>query len=574
VRYLQTIKRPLVSPDGTVSQVLGISTDITARKRVEAERDAERQLLNALVEQLPVGVVVIDNGMRITRLNPRICAIFGIEPERLTGMNVSEAVALLKATLTDETPAQTADLATTKAVRTGRASEPIEELITTPAGERRRVLVSAAPVTLGGGETLGSVTVFTDVTEQYTVQEQLRQSQRIESIGMLAGGVAHDMNNLLTIITGYSELLLKRVRDDEWLSSKVWEIKKAGDRAAELTHQLLAFSRKQVLKPRVLDLNEVITDMDKMLRRLIGEDIDLKTVTAQSLWPVRADFGQIQQVVMNLAVNARDAMPEGGKLTIQTENVYLDDEYAARHVAVRPGRYVMIAVSDTGTGMDAETRARIFEPFFTTKEMGKGTGLGLSTVYGIVKQSGGSIWVYSEAGLGTTFKIYLPLAEGAAESPAAEEAPPATNRGAETLLLVEDEAAVRTFMSGVLEACGYTLLVAADGEEALRAARNHGGPIHLLVTDVVMPRMGGATLAQRLETLRPETRVLYISGYTDDALAHRGVIGTDVAFLEKPFTPDSLLRKIRETLDAPRKRRRPPGGAGSGGTRKPGRLVA
>jgi CheY-like chemotaxis protein len=276
---------------------------------------------------------------------------------------------------------------------------------------------------------------------------------------------------------------------------------------------------------------------------------------------------------MNLVVNARDAMPDGGKLTIQTENVYLGEEYAARHIAVKPGRHVMIAVSDTGTGMGAEMRARIFEPFFTTKEMGKGTGLGLSTVYGIVKQSGGNIWVYSEVGLGTTFKIYLPLAEGAAELPTVET-PRAASRGVETLLLVEDEEAVRTFMSGVLEASGYKLLVAGDGEEALRTAREHDGPIHLIVTDVVMPRMGGVTLARRLAPLRPETRVLYVSGYTDDSLAHRGVISPDVAFLEKPFTPDSLLQKVREALDAPQGKFKLSDERDSGNTRAQGRLVA
>jgi two-component system cell cycle sensor histidine kinase/response regulator CckA len=419
-----------------------------------------------------------------------------------------------------------------------------------------------------------------DITERVraerelrAAEEQLRQSQKLEAVGQLAGGVAHDFNNLLTVITGYSELLLKRVRGDESLSSKVEEIKKAGDRAADLTHQLLAFSRKQVLQPKVLDLNQIITEMDRMLRRLIGEDIDLKTVPDPTLGKVMADFGQIQQVVMNLAVNARDAMPNGGKLTIQTGNVYLDEVYAARHVDIRPGHYVMLAVSDTGTGMDAQTLARIFEPFFTTKEQGKGTGLGLSTVYGIVKQSGGSIWVYSEPGLGTTFKIYLPLAEGVAESPQAGAPRPETG-GAETLLLVEDEAAVRTFMSDILEASGYKLLVAGDGAEALSVGGTYRGPIHLLITDVVMPRMGGATLAGRLAPLRPETRVLYISGYTDDSLAHRGVLGPDVAFLEKPFSSDALLRKVREVLDGPPGRARLPAEPPEGGVQDHGLLVA
>ena len=567
------LNRVGVVKGGRLLRIWGTRLDVTARKRAEAERDAERRLLNAVVHQLPVGVAFVDEGMRFTRVNPQIGSIFDTEPARLVGMSLSEAVELFGATTADGTPLRHGDLASRRALSTGRATDPQERLITTPSGEKRRVLVSAAPVTLERGEPSGSVLVFTDVTEQYAVQEQLRQSQRIESIGMLAGGVAHDMNNLLTVINGYSELLLKQVRDDESLRAKVEEIKKAGARASELTHQLLAFGRKQLLQPRVLDLNEVITDMDRMLRRLIGEDIDLKTVTDPALGRVKADFGQIQQVVMNLAVNARDAMPRGGKLTIETGNVYLDDAYAARHISVRPGRYVRLAVSDTGRGMDAETRMRVFEPFFTTKERGKGTGLGLSTVYGIVKQSEGYIWGYSEVGLGTTFKVYLPLVEGAVEAPRAA-AVCAGRGGTETLLLVEDEASVRAFMSDALEAGGYKLLVAGDGEEALNLARTHDGPIHLLITDVVMPRMGGATLARHLAPRRPETRVLYISGYTDDALAHRGVIGPDVAFLEKPLTPDSLLRSVRDVLDAPPGRTGFPAGASKRDSPAPGLRVA
>ncbi len=381
-------------------------------------------------------------------------------------------------------------------------------------------------------------------------EERLRQSHKLEAMGRLAGGIAHDFNNLLTAIIGYSDLALRRLHDNDPLRRNIDEIKKASNRAASLTHQLLAFSRKQVLQPKVLDLNEVVANMDAMLRRVIGEDIDLVTVLEPQLGHVRADPGQIEQVIMNLVINSRDAMPRGGKLTIKTGNVELDQAYSRSHASVRTGPYVMLAVSDTGTGMDPETQAHIFEPFFTTKEQGKGTGLGLATVYGIVKQSGGNIWVYSEVGRGTTFKIYLPPVAETVQSlkPAGTLAEP--ERGWETVLLVEDEGAVRNLIHGVLEMNGYTVLQADSGIEAIRICEEYEGPIHLLITDVVMPQMGGRDLAERLEASHPEMRVLYMSGYTDDAIVHHGVLDEGVAFLEKPFTPDSLARKAREVLDA------------------------
>jgi two-component system cell cycle sensor histidine kinase/response regulator CckA len=381
-------------------------------------------------------------------------------------------------------------------------------------------------------------------------EEQLRQSQKLESVGQLAGGIAHDFNNLLTVINGNSDLLLRRL-DDEQQRERVEEIKKAGGRAAQLTRQLLAFSRKQMLQPVVLNLNHVVPDVGKMLRRLIGEDIDLMTALDPELGQVNADPGQIEQVLMNLAINARDAMPKGGKLTIQTANVYLDESYVRTHAAAKPGPHVMLAVSDNGHGMDAETQARIFEPFFTTKEKGKGTGLGLSTVYGIVKQSGGDIWVYSEVGRGTTFKIYLPCVEEAAE-PHEQAAPQAsTPQGFETVLLVEDDEIVRKLAREILELNGYGVLAAADGGEALSLCERHEGPIHLLLTDVVMPQMSGREVAEQAATLRPAMKVLYMSGYTDDSIIHHGVLDAGVAFLEKPFTPDAMARKVREVLDDP-----------------------
>lgn len=383
-------------------------------------------------------------------------------------------------------------------------------------------------------------------------QEQLTQSQKMEAVGRLAGGIAHDFNNLLTVITGRAELLLSRLRPEDRLRRDVELIQKTAQRAAGLVRQILAFSRKQVLQPEVLDLGVLVGNMGAILRRLIGEDIELVTQAAPDLGRVKADPGQLEQVILNLAVNARDAMPDGGRLTIEMVNVSLEQTYADRHVAVEPGSYVMLAVSDTGCGMDAETQSRIFEPFFTTKELGKGTGLGLSTVYGIVKQSGGNIWVYSEPGRGTAFKIYLPRVDETATSPESGAAPAATLRGSATILLVEDEAELREIAREVLEASGYTVLEGRHGGEAILVSERHAGRIDLLVTDVVMPQMGGRALVERLAPLRPEMKVLYMSGYADQAIVHHGVLEPGTALLQKPFTPDDLLRKVRDILNAPR----------------------
>jgi nitrogen-specific signal transduction histidine kinase len=380
-------------------------------------------------------------------------------------------------------------------------------------------------------------------------EEQLRQAQKMEAIGRLAGGVAHDFNNLLTIIKGNSELLLNRRDVQEPLRRYVEQIKQGGDRAAELTRQLLAFSRQQVLQAKVLDLNAIVASMRSMLERLLGEDIDLAANLDPNLGHVKADPGQLGQVIMNLVVNTRDAMPQGGKVTIETSNVEI--EAPRRHdQIVRPGRYVMLSVSDNGCGMDRETQARIFEPFFTTKEQGKGTGLGLSTVYGIVKQSDGYIFVYSEVGAGTTFKIYLPRVETVAEQTGGEEAAPERLHATETVLLVEDEPGVRRVAREALIACGFTVLEARHGIEALLVAKQHPSPIHLLVTDVVMPQMNGPEVASRLASSRPAMKVLYMSGYTDHAVVHHGVIDPGFAFLQKPFSPEDLVQKVREVLRA------------------------
>lgn len=387
-----------------------------------------------------------------------------------------------------------------------------------------------------------------DITERKLLEEQLRQSQKLEAVGQLAGGIAHDFNNLLTVINGYSELILKRLPAQDPGRSNLEEIRKAGDRAASLTRQLLAFSRKQVLQPRVLNLNAIVSDLEKMLNRLIGEDIELRTLLSTDLGSIKADPGQVEQIVMNLVVNARDAMPNGGKLTIETRNVDLDDEYSRQHIAAPPGSYALLSVSDNGCGMDDQTRARIFEPFFSTKEAGKGTGLGLSTVYGIVKQSGGNIWVYSELARGTTFKVYLPhVSQGAEEYKRAEESEEAI-RGVETILLAEDEDVVRQLARQILESCGYRVLEAASGSEALSICEGHREAIHLLVTDVIMPEMSGRELSVRLAQVCPETKVLFMSGYTDDAIVHHGILEEGTNFIQKPFTPNALARKVRDVL--------------------------
>lgn len=388
-----------------------------------------------------------------------------------------------------------------------------------------------------------------DITQRKQLENQFRQSQKMEAVGRLAGGVAHDFNNLLTAITGYCDLLLSGLDEDLPLRRDLEEIKKAGDRAASLTRQLLAFSRRQVLQPKVLDLNEVVANIEKMLMRLIGEDIDLITVLHPQLASVKADPGQIEQVIMNLAVNSRDAMPGGGKLTIETANVDLDAQYARRHSEVQPGPYVMLAVTDTGLGMDEEIISHLFEPFFTTKGVGKGTGLGLSTVYGIVKQSGGHIWAYSEPGRGSSFKIYLPRAEKTLKEVEVEISSLAAKQGSETILIVEDADVVRTLAKKVLQMNGYTVLEASNGPEALRLSQTLSGPIHLMVTDVVMPHMSGRELTERLAPLRPEMKLLYISGYPGNAIAHHGILDPETAFLQKPFAPAALVRKVREVLD-------------------------
>ncbi len=520
---------------------VAIGNSVLLRDIQQAEAD-----LRLLLESTDQGIYGLDTSGRCTFINRTGAALLGYAPDELIGRELHSLIHHADA---QGRPYPVEACPIYDAFRLRRSCRLDNEVFWRRDGTSFPVEYSSRPIEQQGVIT-GAVVTFTDITERRKLEGQLRHAQKMDSIGQLAGGIAHDFNNLLTVINGYSEILLDRLGVDAPMRAGLQEIQKAGQRAAMLTGQILAFSRRQMLQPQVLDLNELVRNLEQMLKRLIGEDITLTSILDPAIGPVKADPGQLDQVLVNLAVNARDAMPSGGRLTIETAPVELDEAYARMHPGATPGPYVMLAVSDTGCGMDAETQARVFEPFFTTKEKGKGTGLGLSTVYGIVKQSGGYITVYSEVGCGTTFKIYLPRITG--EAPRAAKpaaAPPPT--GSETILLVEDEEAVRAFTRSVLESQGYTVLEARDGAEALRLAQDHPGEIHLLVTDVVMPGLSGRALAERLAPARPTMNVLYLSGYTDNAIVHHGVLDDDIAFLQKPFTRDALARKVRAILDRP-----------------------
>jgi two-component system cell cycle sensor histidine kinase/response regulator CckA len=513
--------------------------DLTERRRAEADLRQSEERYRDLVENAHDIIYSHDLQGNYTSINQA--------GERITGYTREESLALnLAQSVAPEDLPKAREMLRRKIA--GEKVTAYEMQIIAKDGHRVAIEANTKLV-YQDGIPVGVQGIARDVTERKQLEEQFRQSQKMEAIGQLAGGVAHDFNNLLTAINGYSSLALQRLEDGHPIKSYLEEVKKAGDRAANLTRQLLAFGRKQILQPLALNLNSVVADMNKMLRRLIGEDIVLTAKLGSDIGKVMADPGQIEQVLVNLIVNARDAMPRGGNLTIETRNVELDEEYGSKHVGVAPGKYVLLAVSDTGEGMNEEVRRRVFEPFFTTKEKGKGTGLGLSTVYGIVKQSGGNIWVYSESGKGTTFKVYLPRVASATPESGKEIVEVAPRGGTETILLVEDEAVVRGLACRILEQAGYSVIEAAKGDEALQACEEHGDEIALLLTDVVMPEMSGKELADRLKSEYPELRMLFMSGYTDEAIVHHGVLDSTVEFIQKPFTPSGLLKKVRDVLE-------------------------
>jgi two-component system, cell cycle sensor histidine kinase and response regulator CckA len=518
------------------------------RHQMERRVKESAHWLATTLRSIGDAVMAMDAEGRVTFINPIAEALTGWKREEALGRSVTEVLHLRH-----EGDHVLADSMVRKVLREDVAIDLAHHdlVLIAKDGTERPIDDSAAPIKDDQGCVIGAVVVFRDITERQRLQERLVQAQKMEAIGRLAGGVAHDFNNLLTVISVYSQLLLSRRSSHDQLQRYATEIKKAVEHATALTNQLLTLSRKQMLQPRVLDLNAVLVNMEEMLRHLIGDDIELVLVPGSGLGRVNVDPRQLEQVILNLVVNARDAMPQGGELTIETANVELDEWYARCYADVQPGPYVQLTVADTGCGMDAATRARLFEPFFTTKARGKGTGLGLSIVYGVVTQSGGHIEVDSVAGRGTHVTIYLPQVEKAVVSPRSSAPSSTPLQGSETILLVEDEAEVRAAVLESLEMRGYTVLKARHGREALQICRRHEGPIHLLLTDVMMPQMTGPELAQRVAPLRPAVKVLYMSGYTSDALTQRQVVDLGTTFLQKPFTPDALARKVREVLDAP-----------------------
>lgn len=503
-------------------------------EKAQIERHEERTRLAMLVETMPAALWTADAELRITSAMGAGLHSVGIAPREAIGL-----------TLFDFFRTRDSEFPAISAHRRALAGESVAF---ETAWETRRFESHVQPLRDGDGGIQGVIGVALDVTERDRLADQLRQSQKMQAVGELAGGVAHDFNNLLMVVKGHAQLLLDRMPDPSPMRQSVIQVEKAADRAASLTRQLLAFSRKQVLQPRVLDMNEVVAGMIRMFSRVIGENIEMAFLPGSSLGRVKADPGQIEQVLLNLVVNARDAMPDGGRLTIETSNVDLDRGYSAKHASTEPGPYVMLTVTDTGCGMDAETQSHIFEPFFTTKGPGKGTGLGLATVYGVVKQSGGYIWVYSEVGHGTTFKIYLPRVVAEVDRTAPDTDSRDLARGTETILFVEDEHSVRELVREYLCGNGYTVLEAPDGTEALKVTSAHDGPLHMLITDVVMPHLSGPELAAKIGALRPGVKVLFVSGYTDDTVFRHGVLEGGVAYLQKPFNLKALAQKIREVL--------------------------
>jgi two-component system cell cycle sensor histidine kinase/response regulator CckA len=533
---------PIRDAAQAIMGVVLVFRDQTLEREAQEALRMEKEKFRLLVEESPFGLSILGKEGAYKYINPRFSELFGYTLEEVpTGRE------WFRKAFPDEGYRKQVIASWVSCHADSETDKMVPQTFTVTCKDGSQKIIKFFSVRTGTKE---QFVIYEDLTEQKKIEEQFFQSQKMEAVGRFAGGVAHDLNNLMSVVIGFSELILEKLGRDDPVREKLDDIYKAGQRATVLTRQLLAFSRKQVMRPKVLDLNHVLLDFEKMLRRLIGEDIELRTALNPNLGRVKADPGQIEQVVMNLAVNARDAMPQGGKLTIETQNVFLDETYAYQHgIELQAGFYVMLAVSDTGVGMDKEITAKIFEPFYTTKEKGKGTGLGLATVYGIVKQSDGCIWVYSEPGQGATFKIYLPRIEQDAEllqQKPIEERPAS---GSETILIVEDDDAVRKLARTALKSYGYTVLDTRSGEEALAVSRRYSGNIHLLLTDVVMPKISGRQLAEQITKERSKLRVLYMSGYTDNIIAHHGILDQGVNFIQKPLTPKSLALTVREVLD-------------------------
>ncbi len=523
-----------------------IISRILARQRQAQEtlwesKDKAQQYLDLA----DVILLALDEQGQITMINRKGCEVLGYQEEELLGRDWFDTC------LPASSQEQVKDVFRQLMIGHVESVEMVEGLVVTKSGRERIIQWHNTVLEDKSGSIIGSLSSGEDITERRSLEEQLYQAQKMEAVGRLAGGVAHDFNNLLTAINGFAELMRYELPSEDPLQELLAKVLQSGQRATNLVRQLLAFSRRQVIEPRILSLNTIVTDIEKMLKRIIGEDVLLKTHLAQDLWPVKMDPTQIEQVIVNLAVNARDAMPDGGRLTIETANVILDETYAADHLEAKPGEHVLLAVSDNGVGMSETVKSHIFEPFFTTKDQEKGTGLGLATVYGIVKQNGGNIWLYSEEGHGTTFKLYFPRAvTGPTTASSGPQSAEEWLEGTETILLVEDDPAVRELVVYSLRERGYTVLEAANGEEGLRLSKEHcDQKIDLLLTDVILPGFSGRALADELIQGRPDLKVLYMSGYTENIIAHHGVVDLEIAFMQKPFRPMALVRKVRSLLD-------------------------
>jgi len=519
--------------------------DITPRMEAEGAIRRQAEIIRAMAESMGEGLYALDRSGRVTFMNAAAQRLLGWSREELLFRDLHQMTHYRRP---DGTMLSKQDCAVLGVMESRSVVHREDDAFIRKDGSFLPVAYTSAPLKTGS-EIAGAVVVFSDITERRQLEEQLLQSQKMEALGRLASGIAHEFSNALSVVSGYAELALEGLAKNHPARAKIQEVLVATGRAAGVTRQLLAFGRTQVIEPRVLDLNTLVGEIEEMLRRLLGEDIELAIRLAPDLGRIKADAGQVQQVILNLAVNAREAMPRGGKLTIETRNIEMDEEFARGFVDVRPGHYVLLAVSDTGVGMDQATRAHIFEPFFTTKQVGRGAGLGLASAHGIVKQSGGHIWVYSEPKFGTTFKVYWPLM-GEAASPLKLTPPSrAFVGGSETVLVVEDDDMVRTLVREILGTAGYNVIEARNPEEGLRMAGELRGGIHLMITDVIMPGMSVRTFVDRLAKPQPHMKILFMSGYTDEAIVHHGLIEPGLAFLQKPFTRDSLAQKVREVLD-------------------------